>query len=206
MKREHQAIGYDPRLDRRQPPPLGCVKMFGVALLLLVALVPLGWGISQAIPKPSVASAPTLAILPSDQAATGTPTLEPTASPAVTLATATLDPWSVTGTALAMGTNMDYCWWLTPTAMPAATLPYTPDAWQMLGTETYQTANPPTATPAFPREFCVPPTWTPTPQATATPTVSPTFTPWPLPGGFQMPQRQTTFVTWTPTPPATPAP
>lgn len=174
-RREHQPLDYDPRLDRRQPPSLGCVGIVLALVLLAAALVPVAWGINFTLSKQqraASASIPTLAALPS---ITPTATASPTA-----LATVTLDDWSIYGTEIALATaspTPDYCWFLTPSPTPLPTLPYTPDAWQLQGTAIFLTENPqpsPTALP--PRELCTGiPTWTPTMEATAT------FTPWPLP-------------------------
>lgn len=163
-KREHVPLDFDPKLERRQPPPLGCVKIFVVFLAAVCALVFTGLGVSahlanQAVPLPTAAALPSL-----------TPTLEltdeqtPEASP-TPLPSATPDAWSATGTALALATvsltptaspTLDYCYWLTPTDTPTATLPYTPDAWQATGTAVWEATHPyKSPTPAPPRELCI---------------------------------------------------
>jgi hypothetical protein len=168
-KREHVPPGYDVRLDRRQPPPLGCAKIFVGFLILLVALVPLGWGVVTLLAQQqrSTVAIPTVALLPSATV----PPVTPTAT-----ASLTPDEWAIYGTQLAIATaspTMDYCWWLTPSPVPTATPIYTPDAWQLRGTEIYlaeHPAQPPTLAPA--RELCTSfPTWEPTAI----------FTPYPLP-------------------------
>lgn len=166
-------LDYDPRLDRRQPPALGCVRIIIPLLILVAALVPLGWGVAQALQAAQPKPLPTLAALPSV-----TP-VPPTATPSLTsvpLYTFTPDAWGMTGTALAYTTasptptatnTLDYCWWMTPAPTPTPTLPFTPDAWGATGTAVYLATNPyltPTQPP--PRELCGSyPTWTASPTS-----------------------------------------
>lgn len=163
-RREHVPIDYDPKLDRRQAEPLGCVRILFVLVIFIVLVFLIVTGIAAATRKPNdVEAVPTVASLPtSTETPTETPTLEASATPT---ATATLDDWSATGTALAMATisptptasaTLDYCWWLTPTVTPTATLAFTPDAWQATGTAIYEATNPyMTPTPPPPRELCI---------------------------------------------------
>jgi hypothetical protein len=166
-KREHMPLDYDPRLDRRRPPAMPCLAIALGVIVLLVALVPLGWGVSMALSQRSSAPLPTMALLPSETVAllpSETPT--PTRTPRPT-STPSPDSWGLTGTAILFATaspTLDYCWWLTPSATPTATLMFTPDSWQATGTAIYL-ATYPYATPTQPppRELCLDfPTWTPT--------------------------------------------
>lgn len=175
-KREHAPLGYDPRLDLRQPPPLGCLKIVLVIVCLGIVLIPVAWGISN-LPRSQAETVPTIAALPS-LTATSVETFAPTA-----------DEWGLTGTAMFLATSpptptptatLDYCWWLTPTNEPTATLPYTPDAWQATGTAVYYATFPPQLpTSAPPRELCTNfATWTPNasePTATFTAAFSDIF-------------------------------
>jgi hypothetical protein len=202
-KREHMPVGYDPTLDIRQPPPLGCLKIFLLLGVLLAALVPIGLGILWAQPKapppmPTLASFPTI-----DQALlitvteTELPTETPTATPSLTpSATNTLTPdfWGRTGTALVRFTatatytpsstptatnTLIYCYWLTPSPTFTPTLAFTPDSWGRTGTAIYMATHPfQTPTLAPPRELCLDvPTWTPSPSAND---ATATWTPYPF--------------------------
>lgn len=179
MTYEHRPMTYDPRLNLKQPPRFGCLKVLGLLGLAAGVLVLLAFGI-RAVTAGSAEPVPTLAALSSP-------------SPS-----ATLDEWSALGTAWALLTatapatatpgtptaTLEYCWWLTPSPTPTATLPYTPDPWQATGTALWEEANPyQSPTPAPPRELCTSfATWTPTPDAaqmesTAETTGSPEETP-----------------------------
>lgn len=97
-KREHMPLDYDPRLDRRQPPPLGCVKVVAVVGLLACVLITVAAGVSahmanQAEPLPTVAA------LPSPTPDEATPEITPDAS-ATPMPSATPDAWSMTGGAV----------------------------------------------------------------------------------------------------------
>lgn len=172
-KREHHPIDYEPRLDRRQPEPLGCLKLIIPVFLLLGAVCAIAWGVSLAVAQNPPAPEPTRVQLPSETQAvestdevTITVTVGPTDTPSPTL-TPSPDAWGLTGTAVLFATSsptLEYCWWLTPTPTPTETLPYTPDAWQSTGTAVYFATHPyQTATQPPPRELCTNfPTWTPT--------------------------------------------
>ena len=169
-KREHQSLNYDVLRDRRRPPALSCSVVAALGAGSLIALVLLGFFVSNAMAH-SGAPIPTRAVLPS-------PTVHPTntRTPAPT-DTASPDAWGMTGTALAHMTasptptaspTLDYCWWETPSPTPSPTWPYTPDSWGATGTAIYQADHPyqtPTLQP--PRELCGDvPTWTATPATT----------------------------------------
>jgi len=191
-KREHMPAGYDPRLDRRQPPPLGCMRVLVLLVLCPLAMFPAGWGVwslAQQNQQPAI-------IIP-----TLIPTFTLVPSP---LATFTPDAWSATGTALALGIMPDqptptieqnYCWWLTPTDMPTPALQQTPDSWQATGTAIFWATNPPqTPTAPPPRELCTEyERWTPT------------FTPFPLSRNLDG-KIPTATITDTPSPSPSPSP
>lgn len=166
-------LDYDPRLDRRQPPALGCVRIILPLILLVAALVPLAWGVSTALNAAQAQPIPTLALLPTEPPPAATESATETPLPIYTF---TPDAWGLTGTALAFTTasptpsataTLDYCWWLTPSPTPTPTLPFTPDAWGATGTAVYLATSPAvTETPPPPRELCGSyPTWTITPLA-----------------------------------------
>jgi hypothetical protein len=164
--------GYYPELDRLPPPragaKVGCSLPFVLGLLAMICGAA-AWGLSAlaSTPAPSPTAQALSAAL---EIASFTPEPEPTQ------AAPTLDAWSLTGTAMLYITasvTPDYCFWLTPTPTPTATLIYTPDAWQATGTALYEATNPPqqpTPTPDIPRAWC-------NFQPTATPTATITHTP-----------------------------
>lgn len=165
-------LGYEPRLDRKQQPENGCLKIVIPGFVLVVALVLMVWGISTALSQQQPETIPTIAVLPTTTASErALDTLSPTDTP---VATTTPDSWGLTGTALLFAIaspTMDYCYWLTPSATPTPTLPITPDEWGATGTALYLADHPyqsPTLEP--PRELCLDfPTWT----ATLTPLALP---------------------------------
>lgn len=190
-KREHVPAGYDPSLDRRQPPPMPCLPLTIALAVLLLVIGLVVFGISRLSANQSQ-PIPTAYVLPTeppiDFAAfvvvefTDTSTVTPSAT-----RTVTPDSWGRTGTALARATasetptptnTADYCDWLTPSPTFTPTLPFTPDAWSATGTAIYLATNPPaTPTPELPRELC-----TDLPTATLTLEATPSFTPFPFPG------------------------
>lgn len=172
-KREHVGANYDPTLDLRQPPPLGCLRIMAALIVLIVLAVVIFISARQLLARGGrTQPMPTMVVLPS---LTHTPTVTNTITP---------DSWGRTGTAIARATEtptptetntteptttLDYCWWLTPTATHTPTLEFTPDPWGRTGTAVYVATNPArTSTPGPARELC-----TDLPRITNTPSLTP---------------------------------